>query len=353
MKRLVLGVAALAAASALAAGWSEIGEVRVASQKTMAPQITSLANQAKFPLLPMLVKEGIGNCEYAQAFGALDEDAEIGCKLFSDGKKMSDVWYWPVKGGADAWRKANPGRKVGGGGKFTPAFTADGRHACVCEEAELAKLAAKKGVAAVKPLTKGLVVVKLDDQKFFDNLDAFAKAQAKELEKVTGQKAETPEFHDFLCEIGKTISSLRVVAGASTRGFDIRAKLVAREGASAAFREKTGMIASKVKDGEVEVLEFADGKAKDGKGSAELKAGLAKAIPESAETKDPLFAVRSKMAMSEDPKGPSASLWVFAWRAGDELRAIIRIPSADLAGMMAGMMQVQMQGQGEEEGAPK
>lgn len=346
MKRLVFGMAALATATALAAGWSEIGEVRIASQKTMAPQISSLANQAKFPLLPMLVKEGIGNCEYAQAFGALDDDAEIGCKLYANGKTMADVWYWPVKGGADAWRKANPDRKVGGGAAFVPAFTADGRYACVCEEAELSKTVAKKGISIPKPLTKGLVVVKVEDEKFFDNLDAFSKEQMKEIEKMTGQKTETPEFHDFLCDLGKTIKCARVVVGASTRGFDIRAKIEARAGASAAFREKTGMIASKIKEGGGDVLEFSGGKAKDGKDAAELKAGLAKAIPESAESKDPLLAVRCKTPLSEDPKGPSASIWVFAWRAGDEVRSIVRIPSAELAGMAAGMMQVQMSDEG-------
>ena len=106
------------------------------------------------------------------------------------------------------------------------------------------------------------------------------------------------------------------------------------------------MIASKIKEGGGDVLEFSGGKAKDGKGAAELKAGLAKAIPESAESKDPLFAVRCKTPLSEDPKGPSASIWVFAWRAGDEVRSIIRIPSAELAGMAAGMMQVQMSDEG-------
>ena len=121
-----------------AQAWEDIGELRIASQSVMKPQLDMLAKFAKFPLLPMIVKEALGGNEFSQTFGAPGQDDEIGYRIFANNKAVEGVLCWPVAQGADAWRKANPGKKVG---NSKPSFTADGRYACLTETAGLAKLA--------------------------------------------------------------------------------------------------------------------------------------------------------------------------------------------------------------------
>lgn len=323
-----------------AQAWEDIGELRIASQKIMKPQIDLLAKYAKFPLLPMIVHEGLGGNEFSQTFGAPGEDAEIGYRIFANGNKVEGVLCWPVAQGADAWRKANPGKKKVGDAE--PFFTADGRYACLAETADLAKLAAGKGFGAAGKIQKGLVSLVLSNEKFFDNIEPFVKDQAKEVAKVTGEKIELPAYHDAVCAVAKSIKSAVAKIGVSKNGLDIRMHLTARDGEAAkkTLFEQTAKIPAAIKEGGEKVLEFENGKAKDGEGMAELKAGLAKAIPESASAKDPLFAARLGLAPTPDAKAPVGVVWIFCWRKDNGFHALARITADDLAAIAAGMMQI-------------
>ena len=325
-----------------AQAWEDIGELRIASQKIMKPQIDLLAKYAKFPLLPMIVHEGLGGCEFSQTFGAPGQDDEIGYRIFANGNKVEGVLCWPVAQGADAWRKANPGKKKVGDAE--PFFTADGRYACLAETADLAKLAAGKDFGAAGKIQKGLVSLVLRNEKFFDNIEPFIKDQAKEVAKVTGQKVELPAYHDAVCAVAKAIKSAVAKVGVSKNGLDIRMHLTARDGEAAkkTLFEQTAKIPAAIKEEGEKVLEFENGKAKDGEGMAELKAGLAKAIPESASAKDPLFAARLGLAPTPDAKAPVGVVWIFCWRKDNGFHALVRIPASDLAAIAAGMMQMQM-----------
>ena len=340
---VVSATAAVAGETAALQGWEEIGELRVASQKIMKPQVDLLAKYTKFPLLPMFVREGLGGCECGQAFGAPGQDAEIAVKLYANDKTMSGIICWPVAQGADAWRKANPGRKVGGA---EPFFTADGRYACLGEsdEADIARKAAAKGVDGGAKVQKGLLSLTLGNERFFSNIEPFIKEQAAELAKMTGEKMEMPEYHEAFCAVAKSLKTARVNVGASKNGLDIRIHLTAKDGDASkkALLEQTAKFPASIKAAGEKVLEFENGKARDGEGMAELKAGLAKVIPESASAKDPAFAARFGMATSEDAKAPTATLWLFCWRKDDGFHALARIPSDDLAAIVAGMMQMQM-----------
>ena len=324
-----------------AQAWEDIGELRIASQKIMKPQIDLLAKYAKFPLLPMIVHEGLGGCEFSQTFGAPGQDDEIGYRIFANGNKVEGVLCWPVAQGADAWRKANPGKKKVGDAE--PFFTADGRYACLAETADLAKLAAGKDFGAAGKIQKGLVSLVLRNEKFFDNIEPFIKDQAKEVAKVTGQKVELPAYHDAVCAVAKAIKSAVAKVGVSKNGLDIRMHLTARDGEAAkkTLFEQTAKIPAAIKEEGEKVLEFENGKAKDGEGMAELKAGLAKAIPESASAKDPAFAVKIGLTPTEDAK-PVGYVWLFCWRKDNGFHALVRIPASDLAAIAAGMMQMQM-----------
>lgn len=332
-----------------AQAWEDIGELRIASQKIMKPQIDLLAKYAKFPLLPMIVHEGLGGCEFSQTFGAPGQDDEIGYRIFANGNKVEGVLCWPVAQGADAWRKANPGKKKVGDAE--PFFTADGRYACLAETADLAKLAAGKDFGAAGKIQKGLVSLVLRNEKFFDNIEPFIKDQAKEVAKVTGQKVELPAYHDAVCAVAKAIKSAVAKVGVSKNGLDIRMHLTARDGEAAkkTLFEQTAKIPACLKEfptsakeaGAEVLLEFENGKAKEGKGTDVLKAELQKVIPEYASAKDPAFAVKIGLTPTEDAK-PVGHVWLFCWRKDNGFHALVRIPASDLAAIAAGMMQMQM-----------
>ena len=331
-----------------AQAWEDIGELRIASQSVMKPQIDMLAKFAKFPLLPMIVKEALGGNEFSQTFGAPGQDDEIGYRIFANNKAVEGVLCWPVAQGADAWRKANPGKKVG---NSEPSFTADGRYACLTETAGLAKLAAEKGFGAGGKIQKGLVSLVLRNEKFFDNIEPFIKEQAAALAKETGEKIEMPEYNDAVCAVAKSIKLAVAKIGVSKNGLDLRVHLTARDGEAARktlFEQAAKLPAclkelpTSAKEAGAEVLlEFENGKAKEGKGTDVLKAELQKVIPEYASAKDPAFAVKIGLAPTEDAK-PVGHVWLFCWRKDNGFHALARVPSGDLAAIAAGMMQMQM-----------
>ncbi len=319
--QFTLSVLAVAMIGAMPCGaeWKEVGGLQVAPLDVIMPQVQSLSAKMKFPLLPMLVKEGIGQCESAQKYGAIDSSADWGGKFYVDGDKSAQAWAWPVSGGKAAWKKAHPDAKDG-----EVAFTKDGRYACSSEEKSLAgKLAG--GELFAKPMKKGFLRATISDGKLFDDLEGMLAESAKETEKLTGEKSETPPWQPKLCASVKNLQRLVAVLGMSKSGLDIRLRATPKDG-----KNVDSILAVMKEIGTV--VDPSDKAAKA-------------AFPESAKKKPDLV-----MKIADDPGVAAAAgvapgnIWAFVWKDGTDLRAILRITTDELAKAAQSMMQIQTQG---------
>ncbi len=323
MKNSCIAVSVLAVALVGAmpcrAEWKEVGELQIAPLNVIMPQVQTLSAKMKFPLLPMLVKEGIGQCESAHKYGAIDESADWGAKIFADGDKSAEVWAWPVAGGKAAWKKAHPDAKAG-----DVVFSKDGRYVCSSDEKSLVGKFAEGSLFA-KPMKKGLMRATISDGKLFDELEGKLAESAKEAEKLTGQKSETPPWQPKFCAAVKNLQRLAAVLGMSSSGLDIRLRASPKDG------KNVDSILSVMK----EIGTVVDPSDKAAKA----------AFPESAKKKPDLV-----MKIADDPSVTAAAgvspgnIWAFVWKDGKDLRAILRITTDELAKAAQSMMQIQTQG---------
>ena len=345
---LVAAVAAAALAlAAEAAGWQPAGRIQVASQKALDPLVAELGRQANFTLLPMLVRQGLAGCETAMKFGPPLETSDFGMAFFADGAKTEAVLLWPLSRPAPAELPANA------------AVTKDGKWACVCDsDAALAKAVAAKGVSFAKPVSKGFFNIVLEGRELFENVGAMLKSDAAALEAMTGQKYEDESYIAHVARLAKELSQVRVAAGLSKSGLDLRFRAMPKKGGelSGATQPLPSYFLDSSKEAGVEVLQFYGASAvKGGPGACEA---LVKAIPECKAAKEPLFAFSVPLGATADPAAASgaaaasatppaapqtiATAWIFAWReSSGEFRAIARLPSADLAKAFASMVSMQ------------
>jgi len=331
--------------------WEPIGDLQIASTKALGPQIAELGRQANFTLLPMLVQQMIAGSEPGMAFGAPPETADWGIQLFMKTNVVAGVTLWPLA------KPPAPGASLPKGA----VLTKDGKWACLCEDVELAKAVAQKGVSLPKPLKKGFCRLTIDGRGFLGRMDEFYREAVKEAEKMVakGKKKDEQQVKQeacaaSVCAFAKELESLVVVPGVSKRGLDLRFRATPRAGSGIAGASKplSKDILAILKEGGAEVKSFV-GSPTAAKDVAAWK-DLMAALPECKEAKEPLFALKSPIAGAmtppKDGKAPDtttlASAWVFAWRDGKDYRLIVRVSSADLAKAM--MEMVRMQG-----GAPQ
>lgn len=326
--------------------WKPIGELQFASMKAMGPQIAELGRQANFTLLPMLVQQGIAGSEPGQAFGAPPETADWGMKLFMKTNTVAGVIAWPIA------KAPAPGASL----PKDAALTKDGKWACLCEDAALAKEVAQKGVSFPKPLKKGFCSLTLDGRELLDRMEDIYRGLAEDAEKVMKKEKKSKEQRSkqdacaaSVCAFAKDLESLVTVLGVSKHGLDLRfrAKPRAGSGIAGASRPLSKDILDVLKEGKAEVKSFVGSPTatKDVAAWNELMAVL----PESKEAKEPLFAAKApiigEMAPPKDGKAPDtttlASAWLFAWRDGRDYRLIVRVPSAELAKAMMEMAKAQ------------
>ena len=326
--------------------WKPIGELQFASMKAMGPQIAELGRQANFTLLPMLVQQGIAGSEPGQAFGAPPETADWGMKLFMKTNTVAGVIAWPIA------KAPAPGAPL----PKDAALTKDGKWACLCEDAALAKEVAQKGVSFPKPLKKGFCSLTIDGRELLDRMEDLyhgiaedAKEMAKKDKNAKGLQVKQDACALSVCAFAKDLDSLVAVLGVSKRGLDLRFRAKPRAGSDIAGASKPlpKDILDLMKEGESEVKSFVGSPtaAKDVAAWQDLMA----ALPESKEAKEPLFAFKTPIigakAPPKDGKDPAASTlaaaWGFAWREGKDYRLIVRIPSAELAKAMMEMVKVQ------------
>ena len=326
--------------------WKPIGELQFASMKAMGPQIAELGRQANFTLLPMLVQQGIAGSEPGQAFGAPPETVDWGMKLFMKTNTVAAVIAWPVS------KAPAPGASL----PKDAALTKDGKWACLCEDAALAKQVAQTGVSFPKPLKKGFCSLTLDGRELLDRMEDLyrgiaedAKEMAKKDKNAKGLQVKQDACALSVCAFAKDLESLVAVLGVSKRGLDLRFRAKPRAGSDIAGASKPlpKDILDIMKEGEAKVKSFVGSPtaAKDVAAWQELMAVL----PEGKEAKEPLFAFKTPIvgakAPPKDGKDPAASTfasaWGFAWREGKDYRLIVRIPSAELAKAMMEMVRVQ------------
>ncbi len=326
--------------------WKPIGELQIASMKAMGPQIAELGRQANFTLLPMLVQQGIAGSEPGQAFGAPPETADWGMKLFMKTNTVAAVIAWPVS------KAPAPGASL----PKDAALTKDGKWACLCEDAALAKQVAQTGVSFPKPLKKGFCSLTLDGHELLDRMEDLYRGIAEDAEKIVKddkkakeQKVKQDACAVSVCAFAKDLESLVAVLGVSKRGLDLRFRAKPRAGSDIAGASKPlpKDILDIMKEGEAEVKSFVGSPTavQDVAAWQDLMAVL----PEGKEAKEPLFAFKTPIIGATPPpkdgKQPDtttlASAWVFAWREGKDYRLIVRIPSAELAKAMMEMVKVQ------------
>ena len=332
-------------AVAKAKNWTPAGELQVASSKLLLPQVGELAKMANFTLLPMIVQQALSSSQPAMEFGAPDETSDIGCKLFIKGDEIGSVLMWPLsKGGADAWKKANPGKTVKGS-----AFSGDGKWVFFSENEALAKLAVTKGSPIERPLKKGLVRLTLEGREFFDSLEPMIRKNVEEFEKASGAQMEDSELlFGTLGSIFSDLNSIRATLGLSKAGIDLRLKAIPREdGGIVKPRAMEEWEVTYAKTNGWDALPFYG--YKNVKKDAERKAledDLAKVIPESAKAAEPLFALRHIGELSENKGEASFKVWIFCWFENSAYRLILRLPSDSLAKAFAAMVQVGMSEEG-------
>ena len=326
--------------------WKPIGELQFASMKAMGPQIAELGRQANFTLLPMLVQQGIAGSEPGQAFGAPPETADWGMKLFMKTNTVAGVIAWPSA------KAPAPGVSL----PKDAVLTKDGKWACLCEDAALAKKVAQTDVSFPKPLKKGFCSLTIDGRELLDRMEDLyhgiaedAKEMAKKDKNAKGLQVKQDACALSVCAFAKDLESLVAVLGVSKRGLDLRFRAKPRAGSDIAGASKPlpKDLLDLLKEGEAEVKSFVGSPTatKDVAAWQDLMAVL----PESKEAKEPLFAFKAPIvgakAPPKDGKGPAASTlasaWGFAWREGKDYRLILRIPSADLAKAMMEMVKVQ------------
>ena len=326
--------------------WKPIGELQIASMKAMGPQIAELGRQANFTLLPMLVHQLIAESEPGQAFGAPPETADWGMKLFMKTNTVAAVIAWPIA------KAPAPGASL----PKDATLTKDGKWACMCEDAALAKEIAQKGVSFPKPLKKGFCSLTLDGRELLDRMEDLYRGiaeDAKEMAKKDKNAKDLQVKQDAcavsVCAFAKDLESIVAVLGVSKRGLDLRFRAKPRAGSDIAGASKPlpKDILDIMKEGESEVKSFAGSPTatKDVASWQDLMAVL----PECKEAKEPLFAFKTPIAGAKAPpkdgKAPAtttlASAWAFAWREGKDYRLIVRIPSAELARAMMEMVKVQ------------
>ena len=326
--------------------WKPIGELQFASLKALNPQIAELGRQANFTLLPMLVQQGIAGSEPGQAFGAPPETADWGMKLFMKTNVVAGVTAWPLA------KPPTPGAKL----PKDAVLTKDGKWACLCEDAALAKEVAQKGVSFPKPLKKGFCSLTLDGRELLDNMDGIYRSVVEETEKVVKKDKNAKElqtkqdaFAASVFAFAKDLESVVAVLGVSKRGLDLRFRATPRAGSGivGASKPLPKDILDLVKESDAEVRSFV-GSPTATKDVAAWK-DLMEFLPEGKEAKEPLFAFKTPFAAAMTPpkegKEPDtttlASAWGFAWRDGKDYRLIVRIPSAELAKAMMEMIKVQ------------
>ena len=349
-KKTALGVALVAACMISQAevppDWKPIGELQFASMKAMGPQIAELGRQANFTLLPMLVQQGIAGSEPGQAFGAPPETADWGMKLFMKTNTVAGVIAWPIA------KAPAPGASL----PKDAVLTKDGKWACLCEDAALAKKVAQTDVSFPKPLKKGFCSLTIDGRELLDRMEDLyhgiaedAKEMAKKDKNAKGLQVKQDACALSVCAFAKDLESLVAVLGVSKRGLDLRFRATPRAGSSIAGASKPlpKDLLDVLKEGKAEVKSFVGSPTatKDVAAWNELMAVL----PESKEAKEPLFAAKApiigEMAPPKDGKAPDtttlASAWLFAWRDGRDYRLIVRVPSAELAKAMMEMAKAQ------------
>ena len=326
--------------------WKPIGELQFASMKAMGPQIAELGRQANFTLLPMLVQQGIAGSEPGQAFGAPPETADWGMQLFMKTNTVAGVIAWPIA------KAPAPGASL----PKDAVLTKDGKWACLCEDAALAKKVAQTDVSFPKPLKKGFCSLTIDGRELLDRMEDLyhgiaeeAKEMAKKDKNAKGLQVKQDACALSVCAFAKDLESLVAVLGVSKRGLDLRFRAKPRAGSDIAGASKPlpKDLLDLLKEGEAEVKSFVGSPTatKDVAAWQDLMAVL----PESKEAKEPLFAFKAPIvgakAPPKDGKDPAASTlasaWGFAWREGKDYRLILRIPSADLAKAMMEMVKVQ------------
>ena len=326
--------------------WTPLGELQFASMQAMGPQIAERGRQATFTLLPMLVQQGIAGSEPGQAFGAPPETADWGMKLFMKTNTVAGVIAWPVA------KTPAPGASL----PKDAVLTKDGKWACMCEDAALAKEVAQKGVSFPKPLKKGFCSLTLDGRELLDRMEDLYRGIAKDAKEMTkkdknakGLQVKQDACAVSICAFAKDLESIVAVLGVSKRGLDLRFRAKPRAGSDIAGASKPlpKDILDIMKEGEAEVKSFVGSPtaAKDVAAWQDLMAVL----PEGKEAKEPLFAFKTPIvgakAPPKDGKDPAASTlasaWGFAWREGKDYRLIVRIPSAELAKAMMEMVKVQ------------
>ncbi|MBO7653463.1 MAG: hypothetical protein J6U40_00955 [Kiritimatiellae bacterium] len=84
--------------------------------------------------------------------------------------------------------------------------------------------------------------------------------------------------------------------------------------------------------------------------TGEVGAAFKRALPESAQTQQPLFAGRLGVTFGEGEASVETSFWLFGWRNKGEYRALLRIASDDLATLVMELVKAAMSGESEDEG---
>ena len=80
-----------------------------------------------------------------------------------------------------------------------------------------------------------------------------------------------------------------------------------------------------------------------------LGAGFAKALPEHAQAKTPMFAARLRMgAGNSEDSAAAMSVWLFGWRDGAAYRALMRLPAEELGKALSAMVKTAIDGDDEE-----
>ena len=267
-------------------------------------------------------------------------------KLFMKTNTVAGVIAWPVA------KAPAPGASL----PKDAVLTKDGKWACLCEDAELAKKVAQTDVSFPKPLKKGFCSLTLDGRELLDRMEDLyrgiaedAKEMAKKDKNAKGLQVKQDACALSVCAFAKDLESLVAVLGVSKRGLDLRFRAKPRAGSDIAGASKPlpKDILDIMKEGEAEVKSFVGSPTatKDVAAWQDLMAVL----PEGKEAKEPLFAFKTPIigakAPPKDGKDPAASTlasaWGFAWREGKDYRLIVRIPSAELAKAMMEIVKVQ------------
>lgn len=321
--------------------WTQFGELQVAASKRLMPQISELASQAKFTLLPMLVQQALAASEPAMNFGAANENMDLGAKFYFRGRDFKNVALWPLaKGGVEAWKKANPGKDVKGS-----AFSGDGQWAFLSDDAALSKLAATKASPFSAPLKKGLLRITIDGRELLDNIESIVGEGMHEFAEVMGQKADgqNDQALQALGRLCRDLNSIRATLGVSTTGVDLRIKAVPREGGDldAPPRGLEDWELMFAKTNGWDMISFVGESAKKQPTvRKEIIGELSKAIAEYKSAKEPVFAMRQIIELSEKKGEATIRLWVFCWRDSGVYKLIVRLPKEAVALVFSSMVQM-------------